>query len=334
MRGLMIAAVAAAVLATSANAQAPVKLKFSVFTPDAEMTHQTILKPWAEKVSKESGGTLEVQTFPNGALGRNPALQTKMIQDGIADIAWVIPSYTPGVYLDDDVFELPNIIQNSTEGSVAAWRLLQKGMLRGYDQYYMIALFVTSPYTFHTNFPIRKPEDLQGKKIRVVGTISTDSVKTVGAVPEGMPVTQVVEAISRGVIDGTTGHPISMFDFGISRVANNHYLGKIGTVTLGIFMNKAKFDSLPPQAKAAIENNRGEALSRAFGKMSEDRNAELIAEWRKDGKRLVVEPTAEQTAAWDKLLSPVVAAWESRDPRNKTLVAEMRKELAATRAGN
>jgi len=78
-------------------------------------------------------------------------------------------------------------------------------------------------------------------------------------VPEGMPVTQVVEAISRGVIDGTTGHPISMFDFGISRVANNHYLGKIGTVTLGIFMNKAKFDSLPPQAKAAIESNRGEA---------------------------------------------------------------------------
>jgi TRAP-type C4-dicarboxylate transport system substrate-binding protein len=257
-----------------------------------------------------------------------------MIQDGIADIAWVIPSYTPGVYLDDDVFELPNIIQSSTEGSVAAWRLLQKGMLRGYDQYYMIALFVTSPYTFHTNFAVRKPEDLQGKKVRVVGTISTDAVKAAGAVPEGMPVTQVVEAISRGVIDGTTGHPISMFDFGISRVANNHYLGKIGTVTLGIFMNKAKFDSLPPQAKAAIENNRGEVLSRAFGKMSEDRNSELIAEWRKDAKRLVVEPTAEQTAAWDKLLSPVVAAWENKDPRNKALAAEMRKELAATRAGN
>jgi TRAP-type C4-dicarboxylate transport system substrate-binding protein len=292
------------------------------------------MKPWVEKVNKESGGTLEIQTFPNGALGRNPALQTKMIQDGIADIAWVIPSYTPGVYLDDDVFELPNIIQNSTEGSVAAWRLLQKGMLRGYDQYYMIGLFVTSPYTFHTNFPVRKPEDLQGKKIRVVGTISTDSVKAAGAVPEGMPVTQVVEAISRGVIDGTTGHPISMYDFGISRVASNHYLGKIGTVTLGIFMNKAKFDSLPPQAKAAIENNRGEVLSRAFGKMSEDRNAELIAEWRKDPKRLVVEPTSEQTAAWDKMLAPVVSAWETKDARNKTLADEMRKQLTAARSGN
>jgi TRAP-type C4-dicarboxylate transport system substrate-binding protein len=331
MRSIMIAA---AVVATASIAQAQEKLKFAVFSPDAEMTHQVIMKPWVEKVNRESGGTLEIQTFPNGALGRNPALQTKMIQDGVADIAWVIPSYTPGVYLDDDVFELPNIIQNSVEGSVAAWRMLQKGMLRGYDQYYMIGLFVSSPYTFHTNFPVRKPEDLNGKKIRVVGSISTDAVKAVGAVPEGMPFTQIVEAISRGVIDGTTGHPIAVYDFGISRVANNHFLGKIGTVTLGIFMSKSKFDSLPPQAKAAIENNRGETLSRAFGKMSDDRNAELIAEWKKDPKRLVTEPTAEQNAQWDKMLDPVVSGWEAKDPRNKTLADTMRKELAAARAGN
>ena len=256
-----------------------------------------------------------------------------MLQDGVADIAWVIPSYTPGVYLDDDVFELPNIIQNSIEGSVAAWRLLKKGMLRGYDQYYMIGLFTSSPYTIHTNFAAKKPEDLVGKKIRTVGAISTETIKAIGAVPEGMPVTQVVEAMSR-VIDGTTGHPISMFDFGISRVANGHFLGKVGTVTLGIFMSKAKFDSLPAKAKEAIEKNSGEVLSRQFGKMSEDRNAELIAEWKKDPKRTVTELTAEQTAQWDKMLSPVVAGWEAKDARNKALLEAMRKDLAAARAGN
>ena len=116
--------------------------------------------------------------------------------------------------------------------------------------------------------------------------------------------TQVVEAMSRGVIDGTTGHPIAIFDFGISRVANGHFLGKVGTVTLGIFMNKAKFDSLPPKAKEAIEKNSGEVLSRQFGKMSEDRNNELIAQWKKDPKRTVTELTPEQTAQWDKTLSP------------------------------
>ena len=126
---------------------------------------------------------------------------------------------------------LPNIIQNSIEGSVAAWRLLQKGMLRGYDQYYMIGLFTSSPYTFHTNYKVTKAADLKGKKIRAVGTISTESIKALGAVPEGMPFPQLPEAISRGVIDGTTGHPIAVFDFGVHRVTSSHYLGRIGTVT-------------------------------------------------------------------------------------------------------
>ena len=334
MRTCVFVTAAVSAFAIASQAQAQDKLKFAIFTPDSEMTTTTIMKPWAEKVSRESGGALEIQVFANGALGRNPALQTKMIQDGVADIAWVIPSYTPGVYLDDDVFELPNIIQDSTEGSLAAWRLLQKGMLRGYDQYYMIGLFATSPYTLHTNFPARKPEDFKGKKIRVTGSLSTDSIKAIGAVPEGMPVTQVVEAISRGVIDGSTGHPIAIYDFGISRVTNSHFLGKIGTVTLGIFMSKSKFESLSPQSKAALEKNRGEALSRAFGKMSEDRNAELIAEWRKDPKRTVTELNKEQNAQWDKMLEPVVTGWEGKDARNKTLSDTMRKELVAARAGN
>jgi TRAP-type C4-dicarboxylate transport system substrate-binding protein len=180
---------------------------------------------------------------------------------------------------------------------------------------------------------VRKAEDLKGKKIRAVGTISTESVKALGAVPEGMPFPQLPEAISRGVIDGTTGHPIAVYDFGVSRVTNSHFLGRIGTVTLGIFMNKAKFESLPPDAKAAIEKHRGEALSRAFGKMSENRNDELIAEWQKDPKRIVTVLSKEQTADWDKTLAPVVTQWEAKDPRNHALIAALRQDLAASRAG-
>ena len=338
MRTTLFAATASAAVGLAAlaagTAQGQEKLKFAVFTPDAEMTHQIVMKPFAAAVNKDAAGSIVIETFPNGALGRNPGLQTKMLQDGVADIAWVIPSYTPGVYLDDDVFELPNIIQNSVEGSVAAWRLLQKGMLRGYDQYYMIGLFTSSPYTFHNNYQTTTAADLKGKKIRGVGTISTESIKALGAVPEGMPFTQLVEALSRGVIDGTTGHPIAVFDFGVVRVTNNHFLGRVGSVTLGIFMSKKKFDSLPAAGKAAIEKHRGEALSRAFGKMSEDRNAELIAEWKKDPKRTVTELNAAQTAEWDKLLAPVVTAWEAKDARNKALLAAMREELAKVRAGN
>ncbi len=328
------AGLAAALLAAgAAAAQEKTTLKFAIFTPDQEMTFKVVMTPFAKRVEEASQGTLKIDLFPNGALGRNPGLQTKMVQDGVADIAWVIPSYTPGVYLDDDVLELPNVIQNSVEGSIVAWRLLQKKMLRGYEPYYMVALFTTSPYTFHTNYKVAKPEDLKGKKIRAVGAISTESIKALGAVPEGMPFTQLVEAISRGVIDGTAGHPIAVHDFGVSRVTNSHYLGRIGGVTLGFFMNQKKFDSLPAPAKAAIAKNQGEPLSQAFGDMSENRNTELIAEWKGDAKRTVTEPGKDQDAAWDKMLAPVIATWEAKDPRNKQLLAAMRQELVNIRGG-
>ena len=158
---------------------------------------------------------------------------------------------------------------------MAAWRLLKKGMLRGYDKYYVIALFTTAPYTIHTRNKIGGMADLKGLKIRAVGPAMVSSIKAIGAAPEAMPFTKIVEALSRGVIDGTTAHPIALHDFGVAKVAKHHYFGRLGTVNLAIVMNKKKYDRLPAAAKAAIDKYRGEALSVAFGDISDSRNAEL-----------------------------------------------------------
>ena len=47
MRKIMLAAAVLAAAGITSGAQAQEKLKFAVFTPDAEMTHQVIMKPWA-----------------------------------------------------------------------------------------------------------------------------------------------------------------------------------------------------------------------------------------------------------------------------------------------
>ncbi len=169
MRRLAFATAIAAAISLATTAQAQRKLKFAVFTPDAEMTHQTDPETLGRKGQQESGGTLDIQTFANGSLGRNPALQTKMIQDGVADIAWVIPSYTPGVYLDDDVFELPNVIQDSTEGSVASVAAAAKGnaarlraVLHG-RSFRHVALYV--PHQF-SGAQARRPQGQEDSRCR------------------------------------------------------------------------------------------------------------------------------------------------------------------------
>ena len=69
-------------------------LKWAVFTPDSEMTFRTVMKPFAEAVQRETNNAVVIDLFPNGALGRNPGQQPQMLIDGVADIAWLIPSYS------------------------------------------------------------------------------------------------------------------------------------------------------------------------------------------------------------------------------------------------
>ena len=50
MHKSLLAAAAIAALSVASSASAQEKLKFAVFTPEAEMTHQVVMKPWAERV--------------------------------------------------------------------------------------------------------------------------------------------------------------------------------------------------------------------------------------------------------------------------------------------
>ena len=60
-----------------AGAQQPVKLKFAVFSPDTERLYNTVKKPWVEAVNKAAGGAIQIELFPNGALGRAPQQQAR-----------------------------------------------------------------------------------------------------------------------------------------------------------------------------------------------------------------------------------------------------------------
>lgn len=332
--GLALGLIGAMGMAFNAQAADKKVLKFAVFTPEKELTFQQVMKPWADKVMKDAGGELDVQLFPNGALGRHPGKQLKMVNDGVADIAWVIPAYTPGRFPDNSVFELPNVIKTSKEGSIAAWRLYKKGMLRGYEKYYVIGLFTTAPYTFHTKFKVASMADLKGRKIRAVGPAMVASVKAIGAAPEPMPFTKIVEAISRGRIDGTTAHPIALHDFGVAKVTSSHYFGRLGTVNLAIMMNRKVYEGLSAKAKAAIDKHSGEAMSIAFGNMSDGRNDELRKMWSKEGKRTVTMQSDADAKAWDKALAPVISDWSGKHPKGQALLSALKSELKAIRTGN
>ena len=70
-------ALGALCVVAAAHAAAQTKLKFAIFTPDKEQTFLTVMKPWAEAVNKEAAGAIDIELYPNGALGRSPLQQAQ-----------------------------------------------------------------------------------------------------------------------------------------------------------------------------------------------------------------------------------------------------------------
>ncbi len=321
-------------LTTTAVAQAqPVKLKFAIFSPDREVTYLTVFKPFAEAVNKESGGAIEIELFPNGALGRSPLQQAQMVLDGVADMAWIIASYTPGRFHDNEVFELPGMFRDLKEATLVFTRLVVGGKIKGYEDYYPIALFGTAPYSLHARTPINSIADIKGKKIRVSGAMEGETLKALGAVPIGMPVTEVPEAISRGTIDGTTSHPAPLVDFGISRVTSAHYFTRLGIVPLTVLMNRKKFDSLPKAGQDAIRKYSGDWTAARFNEGVGAYNDSVIKQLEADPKRKVVFPPQADLDAMQPAFKSVVDTWTAKSPRNKELLALVEAEIANVRAG-
>ena len=332
-RTALLSAAALSVAGTALAQTPPIKLKFSIFSPDKEITYQTVFKPFADAVNKETNGAVEIELFPNGALGRSPLQQAQMVLDGVADMAWIIASYTPGRFQDNEVFELPGMFRDLKEATLVFTRLVVGGKIKGYEEFFPIALLGTAPYSLHARTPINSIADIKGKKIRTSGALEGETIKALGAVPIGMPVTEIPEAISRGTIDGTTSHPAPLVDFGISRVTSAHYFTRLGVVPLTVLMNRKKFDSLPKSAQDAIRKYSGEWTALRFNEGVGAYNDTVIKQLQADPKRTVVMPTQADLNAMQPAFKSVVDSWLAKSPRNKELYALVEAEIANVRAG-
>jgi TRAP-type C4-dicarboxylate transport system substrate-binding protein len=332
-RILQLAAVAIVAAAPMLAAAEPIKLKFAVFSPDRERLFNTVKKPWVEAVNKAAKGTIEIELYGNGALGRAPQQQAQMVLDGVADIGFIVPPFTPGRFPDSEVLELPGLFHNLAEATYVYTRLVQTGVLKDYGDYVPIAMWGTPPFSLHANYPINSIADLKGKKIRGSGVIQIESLKALGAVAVGMPPTEVPEALARKTIDASTSQPAVLFDFGLDRVTSHHYFIKLGVVPLAVVMNRKSFDALPKVAQEAILSHSLDWINKLYDDSMLVYDKQLIDRLKADPKRTVVFPDAADAAAAKAAFAPVIAAWIKKRPRNAEIYQATLTEIEKYRAG-
>ncbi|MFO1220392.1 MAG: TRAP transporter substrate-binding protein DctP [Burkholderiaceae bacterium] len=320
-------------LALAATAQQTVELKYAEFSPDREKIHNAVTKRFAAEVEKAAAGSLKIALFPNGALGRNPAQQAQLVLDGVADIAFVVPAFTPGRFPDSEVMELPGLFRDLKEATRVFTKLVIAGKIKDFGQYVPIAAWATPPFSIHSATPITSISDLKGKKVRAAGVMQSDALKALGAVPVAVPPTEVPEAIARKTIDAATSQPAVLRDFGYDRVTHSDYFVRLGVAPLVVLMNKDKYESLPQRARDAISSHAMQWMADLYVKEYGAYNDELVESLKKDPKRKAVFPGQPDQQAAGAAFQPVIASWINRSPRNGELFKAVTAELERVRAG-
>jgi TRAP-type C4-dicarboxylate transport system substrate-binding protein len=328
----LVAALFAVAVAGPAAAQQPVKLKFASFEPPQAPITGKVFTPWAQDVSKASNGTLEIEMFPGGQLGRNPLQQLKLVEDGIADLTWTVPGYTPGRFDDVEVTELPFLVRSAREGSLALTRMHQKGQLAGFGDLKLLLIGTVPANNIHSTFPVASVADLKGKRIRTGSAQLAKLVESLGAAPVQLGAPQVAESLSKGVIDGSLNEWNFVATFKLDQVATNHFALPMGTVAVMVPMLKSKFDGLPLAAKAALDRYSGEALAVRFAEVVDGVNDATRERVAKSAKNKVVVPGAAEEEQWRKAMQSLADNWRKARPRNDAVYTAFTQEVAAAGA--
>ena len=303
----------AGLVAAAHTAQAQeVPLKVHFFLPPTSYANTLFIQPWCDKIAKESNNRMKCQSYPSMQLGGTPPQLFEQVRDGVADVIWTLPGYTAGRFPTVEAFELPFMMKSPEATSKALWDYVQQNGQNEFKDVHPLAFHVHGPGVFHmTSKPVKTMADLRGLKLRAPTRLTNKFIAMLGATPVGMPVPQVGDALSKGVIDGAVVPYEVVPSVKIQELVKYHSEtdpaeAAFYTSTFIFAMNKAKYESLPPDLKKVIDANSGQALSGQIGKAFVQADAE--------GKKLTTGNTtnvipAAELANWKKLGDKLAADW-------------------------
>ncbi|WP_412050277.1 TRAP transporter substrate-binding protein [Hoeflea sp. Naph1] len=307
-------AVSALGLSSAATMAQEVTLRMHQFLPPQANVPAEILIPWAEKIGAASEGRIKVEVFSAMSLGGTPPQLMDQARDGVVDIVWTLPGYTPGRFPRAEVFELPFMMTNAEATSRAYWDLFKSDMeAQDFKGIKILGTWVHGPGVIHAKGEgVRKLEDMQDKKLRGPTRVINGLLAELGAEPVGMPVPAIPEALSKGVIDGTVIPWEVTPALRIAELVNTHteFSGDTALYTAAfvLAMNQAKYDSLPDDLKKVIDDNTGAEFSAFAGKTQAafDAPSRKIAE--ATDNEIVILDEAE-VARWHEVADKVIDNW-------------------------
>jgi TRAP-type C4-dicarboxylate transport system substrate-binding protein len=312
----------------------PVVLKFGNPGPNPSVPNYTIAQvPFAEAVTRDSDGALEVKLFPGTSLATNANIIDRL-KNGVAEIGTGLVGLFPDLFPRTTVAMLPFESDNPHEAGVALMKVYEAGLLEGeMRDYKVLSLGLYANMSVHSKRSVTKLEDLKGQKIAVMSRTMGEVLERLGATPITMPPADIYSSAQRGTVDavgiGWPGFP----PFKLQEVVSHHVQTSLtgeGNYTL---MLKSTYDKLPAKAKASIDKHGGMPFALLWAKAiqaMDDQGLAIV----KAANQPIVTLAPDEEARWKERAKPVVDAWVANTPDGAKVLAAYRAEIAKVRAAS
>ncbi len=243
----------------------------------------------------------------------------KIVKDGVADIAEVPIPYTPGRVDGIEVFELPNLANTNLDGSLTTLKMIDEGLIKGLEDFVVLGVLQAGPYLIHTKDKVESLRDLRGLKLRVSGKTQAQIVSRLGALPvSNIPATGIAENVSRGLIDGALIDTGNLYNFGVGNLLHHHVTNlRLGSFPVLWLMSKARYNTLPEDARSAIDASGGLWFTTELGTNMNKQTDSVLARLKASGDHHFVEFSEKDLKRASNILDRVVKDYTKQSPSHE-----------------
>lgn len=265
-------------------------------------------KRLAKLVEEESGGNVQIEVYPNDALGGgNTNEAVRALAEGAVDM---------GAYVSGTISMLdPRLEVATIPWTFSGYEEARKVIDETGGQYYEKILkehgliYLGSTHnamrqlTSNRN-PVRKPEDLKGMKIRVLGgEVYRKFFATLGAEPIPMSWSELAIAIRQGVIEGQENGFFLMQSGRLNEIQKYMTVWNYLYENYLFVANRKTFDNLEPKTQALIHRKTLEACE--WGRdYLEKEEAQVRSRFASEGLE-IIDLTPEELAVFKEKVQPL-----------------------------
>ncbi len=310
----------------------PIELRYASYLPKVSGV-EVVTARALEVLNKEANGKFNIKTYYAQSLHPHREGFTA-VRDGIADMSYCFANFESSSFDLIHAITLPGVLGGSAASTQVFTELYPKYFKNEYEKMGVLILnpFVPPPYNAIGSHKYETLADWKGSKTKVSGTIQTEAMLLLGAVPNtSITAGESYTALQRGVIDSVQLNDAIFITFKLHEIARMHSETSLFSINLEGCMSKEWFEKLPPDLQKVVYHwaqKRNHAIVQGFYERTLRDARKLMT----DRGVKFVKPSEEERQKWLAITQPVTDKWikdaEAKGLPAKQLVADL-KQLSA-----